>query len=275
MNWADPGQIRPVFWKTGTSHGFRDAWSIAVFDHYVLAVWVGNFDGRPNNNFVGRTAAGPLLFQIIDSLRSSWPEPAQPHLPPPGANLKRIDFCAVSGGLPQPWCAQRIEGWFIPGVSPIETCQVHREVLVDAKTGLRVPMDDGTCELRHEIFEFWPSDLLALFERAGMPRRAPPPFLPGTPTDLPGRNGQPPRIIAPASGRSHEIVLLDGRAENVIPLRAKTDADVHELYWFADRAFIGKARAADVVSWKPGRGQFELTAMDDHGRSGSCTITVR
>ena len=31
-----------VYWKTGTSMGFRDAWSVAVFDHYVLAVWVGN-----------------------------------------------------------------------------------------------------------------------------------------------------------------------------------------------------------------------------------------
>src|SRR6185295_17009843 len=31
-------QTAPVFWKTGTSHGFRDAWSIAVFNHYVLAV---------------------------------------------------------------------------------------------------------------------------------------------------------------------------------------------------------------------------------------------
>src|SRR4029453_16650201 len=38
-------QIAPVFWKTGTSHGFRDAWSIAVFNHYVLAIWIGNFDG--------------------------------------------------------------------------------------------------------------------------------------------------------------------------------------------------------------------------------------
>ncbi|PYJ21561.1 MAG: penicillin-binding protein 1C, partial [Verrucomicrobia bacterium] len=38
-------QVAPVFWKTGTSHGFRDAWSIAVFNHYVLAIWIGNFDG--------------------------------------------------------------------------------------------------------------------------------------------------------------------------------------------------------------------------------------
>jgi penicillin-binding protein 1C len=108
MNCSDGSHADQVFWKTGTSHGFHDAWSIAVFDHYVLAVWIGNFDGRPNNAFVGRTAAAPLLFQIVDSLRSTWPEPHLPHSPPAGANLKRVEFCAVSGDLPEPWCTQRV-----------------------------------------------------------------------------------------------------------------------------------------------------------------------
>ena len=62
-----------VFWKTATSHGFRDAWSVAVFDHYVLAVWIGNFDGKRNAAFIGRTAAAPLLFQMIDGLRAMEP----------------------------------------------------------------------------------------------------------------------------------------------------------------------------------------------------------
>ncbi len=275
MNCADANRTAPVFWKTGTSHGFHDAWSIAVFDHYVLAVWIGNFDGRPNNAFVGRTAAAPLLFQMIDGLRANWPEASQPHLPPDGANLRRVEFCAVSGQLPEPWCTQRMEGWFIPGVSPIKTCDVHREVLVDTSTGLRVPLDDGTHELRREVFEFWPSDLLALFERAGVPRRSPPPFLPGTATDLLGRSGQLPRIIAPASGATREIAFLTERSDHSVPLRVKTDADVRDVYWFADRTFIGKARSTDVVAWQPTRGRYELTAMDDHGRSGSCTVTVR
>src|SRR5207247_10042556 len=91
MNYADSSNVAPVFWKTGTSHGFHDAWSIAVFNHYVLAVWIGNFEGRPNPAFVGRAAAAPLLFQIIDSLRASWPERIEPHLPPPGANLKGVE----------------------------------------------------------------------------------------------------------------------------------------------------------------------------------------
>ncbi|MGA7273559.1 MAG: penicillin-binding protein 1C, partial [Candidatus Udaeobacter sp.] len=173
-------QAAPVFWKTGTSHGFRDAWSIAVFNHYVLAVWIGNFDGRGNGTFVGRIAAAPLLFQIIDSLRATWPEPNQPHLPPPGANLKRVSFCAVSGDLPEPYCTQLVEGWFIPGISPIKLCDVHQEVLVDAASGLRVARDDGTRQLRREVYEFWPTELLSIFRRAGVPRKLPPPFLPDT-----------------------------------------------------------------------------------------------
>src|SRR5437588_4171527 len=215
MNCADGTHSAPVYWKTGTSHGFRDAWSIAVFDHYVLSVWVGNFDGRANPAFVGRTAAAPLLFQIIDSLRSTWPERCEPHLPPPGANLKRVEFCAVSGDLPEAHCTHRVEGWFIPGISPIKTCDVHQEVLVDVATGLRVPIDDGTRQFRREVYEFWPSDLLRLFERAGVARRLPPPFLPGTESDLASRMGNPPRITSPTGGR--DIFFA---SSNAIPLRA-------------------------------------------------------
>src|SRR5438067_301129 len=53
MTNADLVRSAPVFWKTGTSHGYRDAWSVAVFDHYVLAVWIGNFDGKRNAAFIG------------------------------------------------------------------------------------------------------------------------------------------------------------------------------------------------------------------------------
>jgi membrane carboxypeptidase/penicillin-binding protein PbpC len=55
----------------------------------------------------------------------------------------------------------------------------------------------------------------------------------------------------------------------------KAEADVHEIYWFADKAFIGKSSPTDVLSWKSAPGHYELTALDDHGRSGSCTVTVR
>ena len=269
MNCADGSHSARVYWKTGTSHGFRDAWSIGVFDHYVLGVWVGNFDGRANPAFVGRTAAAPLLFQIIDNLRAAWPEPTLPHQPPSGANLKRVEFCALSGDLPNQFCTQHVEGWFIPGVSPINTCDVHREVLVDIASGLRVPIDDGTRHLKREVYEFWPGDFLSLFEQAGIPRRVPPPFLPETGSELASRAGQKPIIVSP---NSKEILLA---SKKTIPLRAQADADVRQIFWFAGKQFVGKAAPNQVVEWTAAAGDYEVTALDDHGRAGSHSVTVR
>src|SRR5688572_2593400 len=272
MTDADSTRYSPVFWKTGTSHGFRDAWSIAVFDRYVLAVWIGNFDGKRNAAFIGRTAAAPLLFQMIDGLRATQPARTEPHLPAPGLNLKRIEFCAVSGQLPTASCPHRSESWFIPGISPIAECDVHREILVDATTGLQVAQDDGARVLKREVYEFWPSDLLALFERAGVPRRVPPPFLPEMDNDLLARGGHPPKITLPAS-----IMTLSPSSANSagIPLRAETESGVRKLYWFADKTFLGACDAREVLSWKPTPGVYQLTALDDHGRSASRSVTLR
>jgi penicillin-binding protein 1C len=269
---ADSNRYAPVFWKTGTSHGFRDAWSVAVFDHYVLAVWIGNFDGKRNASFIGRTAAAPLLFQMIDGLRAIKPSRPQPHLPPPELNLKRVEFCAVSGQLPTASCPHRTEGWFIPGISPIDSCDVHREVLVDASTGLRVAQDDGTRTLKREVYEFWPSDLLALFERAGVPRKLPPPFAPTMDNELLSRGGHAPKINLPANE-----MTISQQSTNTpgIPLRAETETGVRKLYWFADKTFLGSCDAHEVLCWKPAPGAYQLTALDDHGRSASRSVILR
>ena len=48
-----------VAWKTGTSWGFKDAWTAGIIGHYVLVVWLGNFDNAGNTAFVGIQAAAP------------------------------------------------------------------------------------------------------------------------------------------------------------------------------------------------------------------------
>jgi penicillin-binding protein 1C len=269
---AESARSAPVFWKTGTSHGFRDAWSVAVFDHYVLAVWIGNFDGKRNPSFIGRTAAAPLLFQMIDGMRAFQPSHPVAHEPAPELNLKRVEFCAVSGQLPTPACPHRTEGWFIPGLSPIATCDVHREILVDATTGLRVAQDDGAHPVKREVYEFWPSDLLALFERAGVPRKLPPPFSPTADNELLSRGGHPPKINLPGT----EMTVSRAPADSPgIPLRAETESGVRKLYWFADKTFLGACDAHAVLCWKPAPGAYQLTALDDHGRSASRSVILR
>ena len=263
-----------IYWKTGTSMGFRDAWSVAVFDHYVLAVWVGNFDGRRNPAFVGRTCAGPLLFQIIDTMRATGRAHPRPLPPPAGANLRRVDLCAVSGQLATEHCPHRITGWFIPGISPITPCEIHREILVDAETGLRVPTDDGSRTLRREVFECWPSDILALFEKAGLPRRRPPPYAPGFGAETIARTGHPPEITSPSNNQIYAI-RADDPANGVVALRARSESDVARIYWFAGKAFLGAASSREALHWHPAPGSYQIVALDDRGRSGTCRVTIQ
>src|SRR3546814_20747482 len=59
-----------VAWKTGTSYGFRDAWAIGGTRRHTVGVWVGRPDGTPLPGQYGAVTALPLMFEVIDSLRS-------------------------------------------------------------------------------------------------------------------------------------------------------------------------------------------------------------
>lgn len=265
---VDPRRV--VAWKTGTSFGFRDAWSVAVFDHFVLAVWMGNFDGAANPALVGRTCAGPLLFSILDGLVANGRARPGPLVPPPHANLKRVDFCTVSGDLPGPDCANRVSGWFIPGVSPIAVCTVHRAVWVDAASGLRRLQNNGAC--RREVFEFWPSDVLKLFAQAGLPRCLPPPFSPDCAVDLLARKGRAPRIVSPSEGA--QVAIFSGAGADVA-LEARAEGDVRKLYWFAGAKYLGCAAPNEALTWRAAPGRWQLVALDDQGRSALREVVVQ
>jgi penicillin-binding protein 1C len=54
-----------IAFKTGTSYGYRDAWSVGFDGRYTIGVWVGRPDGAPVPGLVGRTAAAPILFDAF------------------------------------------------------------------------------------------------------------------------------------------------------------------------------------------------------------------
>ncbi|HTN60377.1 MAG TPA: penicillin-binding protein 1C [Devosia sp.] len=62
---GSPGRIA---YKTGTSYGYRDAWSIGYDGKTVIGVWVGRPDGEPVPGIAGITAAAPVLFEAFDRL---------------------------------------------------------------------------------------------------------------------------------------------------------------------------------------------------------------
>jgi penicillin-binding protein 1C len=54
-----------IAFKTGTSYGYRDAWSVGFDGRMTIAVWVGRPDGAPVPGLVGRAAAAPILFDAF------------------------------------------------------------------------------------------------------------------------------------------------------------------------------------------------------------------
>ena len=79
--------------KTGTSYGYRDAWSVGFDGRMTIGVWVGRPDGAPVPGLVGRIAAAPILF---DAFARSGKLPAALPKPPRGALI------ASNADLPLP-----------------------------------------------------------------------------------------------------------------------------------------------------------------------------
>lgn len=106
----------PAAAKTGTSRHFTDNWAVATTANFTVAVWVGNFSGRPMQGVSGITGAGPLLHRAVL-------ETAQRYAPgylvrPDEAGLVASNVCILSGMRATPGCPAMLE-WFTPGTEPI------------------------------------------------------------------------------------------------------------------------------------------------------------
>jgi penicillin-binding protein 1C len=74
-----PANAKPglLCYKTGTSYGFRDAWSVGFDGRFVVAVWVGRPDDASTPGLSGRATAAPLLFDAFARL-ATRPAPMRP-----------------------------------------------------------------------------------------------------------------------------------------------------------------------------------------------------
>ncbi|WP_022722722.1 penicillin-binding protein 1C [Rhodopseudomonas sp. B29] len=74
----DNAMRHQIAFKTGTSYGYRDAWSVGFDGKMTIGVWVGRPDGAPVPGLIGRSAAAPILFDAFartGQLRTPLPKP--------------------------------------------------------------------------------------------------------------------------------------------------------------------------------------------------------
>lgn len=274
----------PLYMKTGTSNGFRDAWTAGIFGEYVLIVWVGHFDNRSNPLFIGAEVATPLFRDIARSVLSAQAGEVQDLIADQAAllNLRQIEVCSATGDTETQLCPDKTLTWFWSGVSPLRSSGVFRTLLIDKVSGLRacVPILGRTEEV---VWEFWSSDLQRLFLRAGIVKAPPPPYDLDGPScrnrrpsaELPfSASGQAPIILIPKEGVTYQT-RLTAAERAVIPLTATTDADTDQIFWFSDKNFLGQSKPNTSLPWIASPGIHEIRVVDGKGRLALRKIEVR
>ncbi len=111
--------------KTGTSSGFRDTWTVGFDKEHTVAVWAGNFDGRPMRDTFAVRAATPLWTTIMQELLRR-DHPLDPPVKdekfatanPSSGGLVRRDICKTTGLLPSRFSTATTNELFLAGTEP-------------------------------------------------------------------------------------------------------------------------------------------------------------
>jgi len=132
--WAmGQGLSRPrtIAFKTGTSYGFRDAWSVGFSNDYTVGVWVGRADGAPSAGRIGRESAAPILLKSFELL----PADKRPDPPPPAGTI-----VASTDQLPQ---GMRVFTRDSAGAPPPREMTIAPPTISFPPNGATVPLPDA------------------------------------------------------------------------------------------------------------------------------------
>lgn len=257
-------------WKTGTSYGYKDAWTAGNFGKYTLVVWFGNFDGTPNPAFIGKNLAAPLFFRIAWQI-SAPPKKANSLYIPDNFNLAKVKICRDTGDLATAFCTKQAETFFIPGVTSIKMSNVNRLIPIDIKTGLRACRHTPPATIL-KPYNFWPSDVLAAFKSAGVNLKLPPAFKESCTAIEDFKQGFAPQILSPSD---NSTFLIKHPNKDKIPLKASLDAETDTVYWFVNNKFSGSSKAEETFTIAPVYGKNQIKAVDNMGRQSTISVTMR
>ncbi|WP_400192123.1 penicillin-binding protein 1C [Hymenobacter sp. B81] len=258
-----------IAWKTGTSYGRRDAWSIGYNRHYTVGVWLGNFGGQGAAALTGTDVATPLLFDLFNDL--SYNDGGEWFAPPAGLDFRLV--CGVSGQVPGPHCPDQVMDYFLPGISDTRRCEHQREVLVSADGRVsfcRVCQPEAG--YRRVLYPNFSPEVLAFKAAQGLPHAVRPPHNPACALvradDAPD---QAPRILSPTPNAEY---VLDARDSQQLQLRCAAAADVRQVYWYANDQFVQAAAPTEAVFIRPAAGVLKISCADDHGRNTNVRVLV-
>jgi penicillin-binding protein 1C len=256
-----------IAWKTGTSYGHRDAWSVGYNPKYTVGVWIGNFSGEGKAGLVGAEVAAPLLFNIFNRLgEGDAPWFKQPD------SVSEHKVCALSGGIPGKYCSSLVTELYLVDHSSEQECPLHQSYLMDSQTGYRLPPHFyATVNGFEKEYIKWPPRVASWMEENGYPVERLPALIPEWQQLLPG---QAPVIRSPSGNYRYQIREGIAGEYQKICLEAAAASDVQKLYWFVDGKLVGTALPGEKLFILPKIGVHKIVCQDDQGRSSEVKLMI-
>jgi len=264
-NYESAMHIPKIAWKTGTSYGRKDAWSIGFNKHYTIGVWVGNFDGTGIPDLSGAEVATPLLFDIFNSIEYNAADDDWLRQP------KDLDFrlvCSVTGKVPDDFCTDLVMDYYIPGISSNAKCDHMKEVFVSADSSIsycRNCLPESGYKMK--LYPNLPPELISYYESENIPYEKIPPHNPKC-TRIYTANA--PEITSLNDGMDYIFENKTGQ----LALTCNADNEVKEVYWYVNDKFYRAAGVHDKIFFTPQSGDIKISCADDKGRNTNVKVKV-
>ena len=267
-SWMDFATGRRIAWKTGTSWGNRDAWSVGVTRDWIVAVWVGNSDGEGRAGMTGVSYASPVMFDVFSALPGSgW-------FARPTEGMTRLEVCHESGLPASDLCPHRDTLWVPDVAEQPDMCRYHRLVHLDAEG--RYQVNSSVCppeQMRTEVRFVLPPAQEWYYMQKHLDYRPLPPKHPLY--DAASSAANPIEIIYPQPGLTLVLTRgLSGTQNGVVFSAAHADPGA-TLYWHIDDEFVGETRGEHTLRVDPAPGRHRLTLIDSQGERRVTLFTVK
>ncbi len=271
-SWQFARDRPTIAWKTGTSYGHQDAWSIGYTPRYTIGVWVGNFDGRSAQELAGSKVAAPLLFDLFQSIEDF----ANPRWFNKPANVRSRMVCSVCGRLPNRYCQAQSREYHIAeikGPANESICDIPQAISIDTRTGKAADDDTPAQFVEQKVFNIWPPEMARFLLQHGLPVRQAPAYQIDR---LSSEKYYPPKILTPSENTIHYRRLDKLRAEeHGIKLAAATTNRIRKVHWFLDKQLIHTVDPKIDIIINPLPGNYTLELMDEVGGTDSVPLIVK
>jgi len=264
--WEMYSSSTNVAWKTGTSHGFKDAWAIGTTANYVVGVWSGNANGEGRSGLTGTKVAAPILFDIFSTLSCN------DKFYPPFDELFEVEVCSQSGNLASQFCPETEIIHVSEKGRRAKVCSYHKLIFTDKEKQFRLSQQCASISNMYSNTWFVLPPIQEYYYQKKHPTyNKLPPFANGCGLNY---DTQEIEFIYPVANSLIYVATDETLRKREIIFEISHHNNESTIYWHLNNRLIGITKGRHQLPFVPKAGSYKLTVVDDNGESKSVVFDV-